>query len=127
MKTYMQLLRVHHYLKNGLIFLPLLFSGNLFQVQLLIETLVGYISFCLIASSIYIYNDIQDIEKDKLHPLKKNRPIASGKISKKKAIGIGCVIFFLALLMNFSISFTSGLILVSPNISPVSPSIAHKL
>lgn len=100
MKTYMQLLRVHHYLKNGLIFLPLLFSGRLFQVQLLIETIVGYISFCLIASSIYIYNDIQDIEKDKLHPLKKNRPIASGVISKKKATMVGVIVFLLALLIQ---------------------------
>ena len=100
MKTYMQLLRVHHYLKNGLIFLPLLFSGSLFQVQLLIETVVGYISFCLIASSIYIYNDIQDIEKDKLHPLKKNRPIASGVISKKKATIVGVIVFLLALFIQ---------------------------
>ena len=100
MKTYMQLLRVHHYLKNGLIFLPLLFSGRLFQFQLLVETIVGYISFSLIASSIYIYNDIQDIEKDKLHPLKKNRPIASGVISKKKATIVGVIVFLLALLIQ---------------------------
>ena len=100
MKTYMQLLRVHHYLKNGLIFLPLLFSGRLFQFQLLVETIVGYISFCFIASSIYIYNDIQDIEKDKLHPLKKNRPIASGVISKKKATIVGVIVFLLALLIQ---------------------------
>lgn len=100
MKTYMQLLRVHHYLKNGLIFLPLLFSGRLFQFQLLVETIVGYISFSLIASSIYIYNDIQDIEKDKLHPLKKNRPIASGVISKKKATIVGVIVFLLALFIQ---------------------------
>ena len=100
MKTYMQLLRIHHYLKNGLIFLPLLFSGRLFQFQLLVETIVGYISFSLIASSIYIYNDIQDIEKDKLHPLKKNRPIASGVISKKKATIVGVIVFLLALLIQ---------------------------
>lgn len=66
----------------------------------MVETIVGYISFSLIASSIYIYNDIQDIEKDKLHPLKKNRPIASGVISKKKATIVGVIVFLLALLIQ---------------------------
>lgn len=94
MKKYLKLLRVKHYLKNGLIFLPLAFSEQLFQVNLLIETAIGYIAFCMVASSIYIFNDIQDVEKDKLHPIKKNRPIASGIISIPKAtiIGIGLIL-----------------------------------
>ena len=97
MGKYLRLLRVHHYLKNGLIFLPLLFSGDLFQWNLLGQTMIGYLSFCLIASSIYIYNDIQDIEKDKMHPIKKKRPIATGEISLKKAIIIGLLLFLAAI------------------------------
>lgn len=97
MGKYLRLLRVHHYLKNGLIILPLLFSGDLFQWNLLGQTMIGYLSFCLIASSIYIYNDIQDIEKDKMHPIKKKRPIATGEISLKKAIIIGLLLFLAAI------------------------------
>lgn len=94
MKKYLKLLRVKHYLKNGLIFLPLAFSGQLFQVNLFIETLIGYVAFCMVASAIYIFNDIQDVEKDRLHPIKKNRPIASGTVSIGKAamIGFGLIV-----------------------------------
>lgn len=82
---YLKLMRIKHYIKNLLIFIPLLFSGRLFETKLLIETIVGFIAFSLMASIIYIINDIKDIEKDKNHPIKKNRPIASGKVSIKQA------------------------------------------
>ena len=78
---YLKLMRVKHYIKNLLIFIPLIFSKNLFNIDLLLTTFLGFIVFSLVASIIYIINDIKDIEKDKLHPIKKNRPLASGKVS----------------------------------------------
>ena len=83
---YIKLLRIKHYIKNLLIFLPLIFSGMLLNTQNLLETFIGFICFSLIASTIYIINDIKDKEKDKKHKTKCQRPVASGKVSVKNAI-----------------------------------------
>lgn len=91
MKKYFMLMRVKHYFKNILIFLPLIFSGNLFNRDLLLKTCIGFCTFCLLSSVIYIVNDIKDVEKDRNHPTKKKRPIASGALSIKKAIIIAIV------------------------------------
>ena len=82
MRKYLQLIRIKHYLKNMLIFFPLFFSGNLFDITYLTKILYAFISFCFICSVVYI---IKDKEKDKLHKEKKKRPIASGKVSIKEA------------------------------------------
>lgn len=93
---YIKLMRVKHYLKNGLILFPLLFSGMLFDRHLLYLSLIGFLSFSFVASIIYIINDIRDIEKDKNHPMKKNRPLASGEVKVREAIGL---IFVLAIVV----------------------------
>lgn len=85
MKKYLKLLRVVHWFKNFLLFLPLIFSGNLFNSKMVLITLIGFIMFSLLSSIIYINNDIADIENDKKHPVKKFRPLPSGQISIKKA------------------------------------------
>ena len=85
MKKYVKLLRVSHWLKNGLILLPLIFSSNLFNLKLLAISLLGVVLFSFLSSVIYINNDIEDIEKDKQHPKKKYRPLPSGEISVKEA------------------------------------------
>jgi len=86
MKDYIKLMRVKHYIKNFIIFLPLLFSGKLFNISNFLNTFLSFIIFSITASSIYIINDIKDKNKDVNHPKKKKRPIASGKISIKNAI-----------------------------------------
>ena len=88
MKEYIKLLRMKHYIKNLLVFVPLFFSGMFFDVYRLRNTMIGFIDFCLVSSAVYILNDYRDIEKDRKHPTKKNRPLASGKISVKTAMGI---------------------------------------
>ena len=87
-------MRIHHYLKNGLIFLPLVFGGHLFDIDLFLKTVLGFIVFSFLASTIYIVNDIFDVEKDRQHSTKCNRPIASGVVSIKKAwiLAIGLLI-----------------------------------
>ena len=84
--NYLKLMRVKHYIKNFLIFLPLFFSNNLLNFIKLKNCIWAFIVFSLACSIIYIFNDIKDIEKDKLHPKKKERPLASGKVSIKEAI-----------------------------------------
>ena len=72
------LMRPSHYLKNALIFVPIVFSGKLFEGNNLRDAIVATILFCLVASIVYIINDIRDAEKDRQHPKKKFRPNASG-------------------------------------------------
>jgi len=107
-KKYLKLMRIHHYIKNLLILLPLIFSGSLFDIELLNVNLFGFISFCLIASFIYVINDIADINQDKLHPLKCKRPIASGEIEKKNAIIFAIIIFIVSAICNYFIYIKSG-------------------
>ncbi len=84
MKNYIKLMRVKHYIKNFLIFLPLFFNGTFFSNSI-IKAIIGFFAFCLLSSCIYINNDINDIDVDRKHPIKKNRPLASGKVSIKQA------------------------------------------
>lgn len=85
-KHYLQLMRIHQWVKNFFIFLPLFFSFKMDHISLLIADLWAFVGFCLIASSIYIINDWNDIATDRLHPEKRNRPLASGAINKKEAL-----------------------------------------
>ena len=86
MKNYIKLIRVKHWLKNGLIFVPLFFSKNLLNYEKIILCIIGFFVFSFISSVVYIINDINDVENDKKHEIKKKRPIASGLISIKNAI-----------------------------------------
>lgn len=81
MKSIIMLLRVAHWAKNLFLFVPLFFAGELFNLNKLWTTAIGFIAFCLAASSIYILNDYKDLEKDRLHPVKRHRSLASGEVS----------------------------------------------
>lgn len=84
----MKLMRPSHYVKNLFIFLPLFFVGEITNLELLTNSFIGFIAFSITASAIYILNDYLDIEDDRQHPKKKNRPLASGLISKKQAFSL---------------------------------------
>jgi len=79
-------IRVHQWTKNFLIFAALIFSKKLTDIHLFTQTLYAFFSFCLLSSSVYILNDIFDAAKDRLHPVKRLRPIASGKVKKRTAL-----------------------------------------
>ena len=100
MKTYLELFRVIHYIKNLLIFTTIIFGADLFTNDFY-KILIGFISFSLMSSVIYIINDIIDYDLDKKTPVKKNKPISSGKISKDKALKISILTFFLSLILNY--------------------------
>ena len=88
MKTISGLLRIPQWIKNSFLFIPLFFSGELFDSQKLLQVVVAFGAFCLVASSIYILNDIRDVESDRKHPEKKFRPIAAGKVAVSTAWGV---------------------------------------
>lgn len=71
MKKYIKLIRVKHYIKNLLIFLPIIFSQRITDITALTKTLITFILFCISTSIIYVVNDIKDIDKDRNHPKKK--------------------------------------------------------
>lgn len=90
--SYIKLLRPSHYTKNLFLFLPLFFSGNIFEWDMLIRVLAGFCCFSFMASVVYIINDVRDVESDRIHPEKKYRPIASGKVPVTAALAIGVVL-----------------------------------
>ena len=100
MKEYIRLLRVKHYIKNFLVFIPLFFSGQIFDVDKIIRASLGFVAFCLVSSAVYILNDYKDIEKDKNHPKKKNRPLASGKIKPRTALCIMVICLIIATVIS---------------------------
>jgi decaprenyl-phosphate phosphoribosyltransferase len=101
MVKYLKLLRVEQWVKNLFVFAPLFFSGNLMDRVLLVKSIFAFVIFCIAASSIYIINDYSDIEEDKKHPEKKNRPLANDSISKKNALFILVFLIFLDILLKY--------------------------
>jgi 4-hydroxybenzoate polyprenyltransferase len=94
---YFALLRPHHWIKNSFIFLPLFFGGEVFNADKLLDSVLGFFAFGFIASSIYVLNDYMDVENDKKHPDKCNRPLACGAVSKNGAITLFIVSFLIGL------------------------------
>ncbi len=104
-------MRPKQWVKNLFIFVGLIFSHNLFDISLLIRVIVGFGLFCLAASSIYIFNDIRDLEKDKEHPDKLKRPLAAGYLKVNKAYAASMVMAIIALLGALLLDLTFFLIL----------------
>ena len=100
MKHYIKLMRPHHYIKNILIFAALVCSGQLFDPEKLISGILGFAAFCLVSSVVYIINDIRDVEKDRNHPTKCRRPIASGAVSPRNAGILAAALLFGAIFCN---------------------------
>lgn len=100
MKKYLKTLRVHHYIKNGLVCLAPFFSRTLFQPDIIKRVILSFLAFSFISSSIYIINDIHDIEKDRRHPTKCKRPIPSGEISITQAKRMCGILLLLSVVLQ---------------------------
>lgn len=101
-------LRIKQWVKNLLIFAPLLFSFNLFDRSDLLLASLTFFSYSFLASFVYIINDLKDIEADRIHPIKRNRPLASGRLSKSSGI-------FLAI-ASLSISVSISIFINKPDL-----------
>ena len=111
---FLRLIRLDQWVKNGFLFLPIFFDQSLFQTQQLANTIIGFFAFSLASSSIYVLNDYRDKGVDKAHPIKKNRPQASGEIGTITALVTTLVCLFAAAALTFqmqSISFGAILLL----------------
>jgi 4-hydroxybenzoate polyprenyltransferase len=113
MSPVIRLLRPEQWLKNFFIFAPLIFSKHLFQASYLGQAVEAFVVFSLLSSTVYIFNDIADRELDKLHPTKRNRPIAAGTVSISRAIGVAVVLLLavgvLLAFQNLRFLFIAGL------------------
>lgn len=97
-------IRVHQYVKNFFIFLPLFFAAKITELALLGNATIAFVAFSLTASAIYTFNDYRDINEDRQHPKKKNRPIASGAISRPHAIILMVLLFIAGFALMASLS-----------------------
>ena len=99
-RVLLKALRVHQWVKNILLFLPLISSHQLFDAQRFSQACLAFISFSLCASSLYILNDLLDLSADRRHPKKKARPFASGDIPLSQGLLMIPVLFFSAFLIS---------------------------
>ncbi len=98
------LLRPLQWVKNSFLFAPLIFSKHLFEEGYFFTELLAVAAFCLLSSSVYALNDIADRQADRDHPIKKNRPVASGILSASQAALIASVVFALAVVVSANLS-----------------------
>lgn len=97
-------IRVYQWVKNLLIFVPLLLSHTFLNSDLVIDSIIAFIAFSLCASSVYVINDICDVEADKKHPVKKFRPLAAGLIPISTARIIAVILFSIALVIALNLN-----------------------
>ncbi|MBN1287739.1 MAG: decaprenyl-phosphate phosphoribosyltransferase [Anaerolineae bacterium] len=107
-------MRPKQWVKNGFIFVPLFFDGQFFPLgRPFLCTLVGFALLCLIASTIYLVNDIVDIERDKLHPTKRKRPLPAGEISVRAATTAALLLPLVALALGYLLAPWFALMLIT--------------
>ena len=99
MIVWLKAIRIHQWVKNVLIFIPLLTSHNFFDPSKVFITLICFISFCFCSSAGYLINDCLDIQSDKSHPISKARPIAQGIINRSLALFVSFIFVLFGLLI----------------------------
>jgi 4-hydroxybenzoate polyprenyltransferase len=95
----LSIIRPKHWVKNLVVFAPLIFAKELFEPHQLLTATRAFVAFCLTASSVYVINDMADVEWDRAHPEKRNRPLASGAMSMPAAVGLLVVLLAVAALV----------------------------
>ena len=103
-------MRPKQWTKNVLLFGGIVFSRHLFEADSLIRALLGFFVFCVLSGFVYVLNDVADVEKDKKHPQKQDRPIASGALAPAFALPASAVLAALALVVAFYLSPGFGLV-----------------
>ena len=105
-------LRPRQWVKNFFVFAGLIFSQSLFT-PLVWPALGAFLIFCALSGAIYVFNDLADVDKDRLHPVKRNRPIARGALPAPVAMGLGVGLLVLSLAAAFALSLGFGLTAVA--------------
>jgi 4-hydroxybenzoate polyprenyltransferase len=103
-------MRPHQWYKNIILFLGIIFAGSLLNPRLWGTLLLAFASFCILSGSLYIFNDVKDIERDRLHPKKRYRPIAAGALSPTVAIPTATILIIGAVALGFAINPIFGVL-----------------
>jgi 4-hydroxybenzoate polyprenyltransferase len=106
-------MRPKQWTKNAILFAALVFSQNLFHGQSFLRVLEAFILFTFVSGSVYIFNDLIDIEKDRCHPKKSKRPLASGKLKPANAIVASILIGITSLVFSFLLNIRFGMVVFS--------------
>ncbi len=105
-------MRIPQWVKNGLLVVAPGASGTLFHRSVLANTIVAFLSFCCVSSSVYILNDLRDLESDRQHPTKRFRAIAAGDLSRSRALGAAAALVVLGLALPVLIHRPGGFYLI---------------
>lgn len=111
--TIIKIMRPRQWTKNGFVFFALVFDKQLFQLDALLPTIGGFLLFSLISSAVYIINDIEDIEADRQHPHKKNRPLPSGQLPVRVAWVAAAVLVCTVLPLGYLLAPEFALVLAT--------------
>ena len=111
-KNWFKQLRAHQWVKNLLVFVPLLASFN-FSVNKIALLALAFVSFSLVSSAVYNSNDLLDIENDRVHTIKRNRPLAAGLISARQVLAVALVLLIAGLYLGYLVGFSFFLILLA--------------
>jgi len=104
MNKWLNLIRINNWLKNLFVIAPLVFSLKIYDLTSIYNSFFAFISFCFLSSSLYIINDIIDIEKDREHPRKCNRPLTKGIISIKAGLFVALIFFITSIIISLYIN-----------------------
>ena len=112
-KVWLKAIRIHQWLKNSLLFVPAILASRYFEFSTIVSLVIAFVSFGLCASSVYLLNDMIDVEVDRRHATKKNRPLASGEITTLQAVcvSLAMLVAGLALSLVLPVLFTLVLVL----------------
>ena len=97
LKAFLRTTRPHQWVKNLLCFVPVVFTGNLTDMHMVMGSAMAVVAFCFASAAVYTFNDLKDRKQDQLHPVKKNRPIASGKLPVRFAVAAMVVLMLAAM------------------------------
>jgi 4-hydroxybenzoate polyprenyltransferase len=112
LKSILKEMRLHQWIKNTFVLIPLVFDRQLFSIEPLSRTIIGFFLFCFVSSSVYLINDIMDVEADRKHPKKKSRPIASGELPIPIAIIAAIILVSISVIGGYFLSRSFLLILL---------------
>ncbi len=110
MNALVKTMRPNQWTKNLILFAGLIFAQQLFHLIPILQTIAAFLLFCLLSSTIYIINDIKDVERDRQHPLKSKRPIPAGELPISTASAAAAIIAGMALLCSFLLDVGFGVV-----------------
>ncbi len=111
-KIWLKAIRIHQWLKNSLLFVPAILASRYFEFSTIMSLVLAFISFGLCASSVYLLNDMVDVEVDRRHPTKRDRPLASGEIGILQAACVSLTMLFAGLALSLALPVLFTLVLV---------------